>query len=84
MIVYLVCTREDWEVRCKIDNEPPIDDETNIRELSKTAEDLEKAGIKVLAYDTSKHAPYAIAKDVLKCMEKLDKEADDGSAQSSS
>lgn len=74
VIVYLVCAREDWEVRCKIDNEPPIDYETNMRELSKTAADLQKAGIEVLVYDTSAQAPYAIAKDILMKIERLDKE----------
>lgn len=68
-IIYLVCDKEDWEVRCKIDNEPKIDYDLHLAEFNKTAKILDDAGVEILVYNTSKYTPYAIAKDIIKYME---------------
>lgn len=74
IIVYLIVEKEDWEVRCKLANEPAIDYGKHITEFNKTAMLLNDAEIPVLVYNTSKYTPYQIAKDIIHYMEDREKE----------
>ena len=74
IIVYLTVDKEDWEVRCKLKNEPKISYEVHTNEFNNSAMALDKAGIPILVYNTSKYTPYQIAKDIIKYMEDREKE----------
>lgn len=74
IIVYLTVDKADWEVRCKLAHEEPINYEQHINEFNATALALDKAGIPILVYNTSVYTPYAIAKDIIHYMEDREKE----------
>ena len=74
IIVYLTVEKEDWEVRCKLSNEPDINYEQHLKIFNATAMELDKAGIPILVYNTSTYTPYAIAKDIIHYMEDRERE----------
>lgn len=82
VVVYLVVDKEDWEIRCKLSNEPNIDYAKHMAVFSQTAMQFNNAGIPVLVYNTSKYTPYQIAKDIIHYMEELEKK-DNGQLESS-
>lgn len=65
LVVYLKAEIEDLEIRHKLSNEPKIDIERDIKVFDDYTEVFEKAGIKVLRFNTSDETPYSIAKKVL-------------------
>lgn len=85
IIAYLIVDKQDWKIRCKLANEPEIDYDQHIKEFNKTAIELDKAGIPILVYNTSKYTPYSIAVDIIHYMNDCEKKdnAQSKSAQSS-
>lgn len=69
--VLLTVDKEDWEIRCKAANEPITDYEKETKEFEKEFFVLEDKGYPVLRFNTSKFTPYAIAKMIVKHMEKI-------------
>lgn len=53
LFVHLYVDKKDWEIRCKLTNEPPIDYDLHMNEFCKTFEYLENHGMKVLVLNTS-------------------------------
>lgn len=73
IIVYLTVNKEDWEIRCKINNEPVIDYEKNKESFDKIINKLRKNDFKILEYDTSLWPPYQIAKEVIRVLDSINK-----------
>lgn len=73
VFVYLTCDKSDWEIRCKLTNEPPIDYDKHKAEFDYTAKQFELNGFKLLRYNTSELTPYSIAKDIISKMEAFEK-----------
>ena len=73
LYVYLQVDKEDWEIRCKLSNEPEIDYKKNIESFD-IAINLTKDKLNILYYDTSLLTPYEIAKKIIYKIEQLNKE----------
>ena len=71
IIVYLTVDKEDWEVRCKINNEPAIDYEKNKEAFEEVINKLRKDKFRILEYDTSIWPPYQIAKQVIEIVDSI-------------
>ncbi len=69
--VLLTVDKEDWEIRCKASNEALTDYDKEKKMFDEAFIDLEDKGYNVLRFNTSKFTPYAIAKMIVKYMEKL-------------
>lgn len=67
---YFVCDEEDWQVRCKMSNEPAIDFVQNLEEFEKTRMMFEQKGFDVLFINTSRISPYDAALKIIQHMEK--------------
>lgn len=73
IIIWLYAEEEDLKIRCDLTNEKSysIIEDTN---LFKTTYDfLKNNNFKIFAYNTSKHTPYSIAKDIIKKIEEMEK-----------
>lgn len=70
--VLLMVEKDDWEIRCKLTNEELIDYETHSKCFIKEFNSLDC--VHKLAFNTSKETPYSIAKEIIKYMEKINKE----------
>lgn len=71
VFVHLECDKEDWEVRCKLTNEPTISYEDDIKMFRDEFKQLKDKGFHVISLNTSVTTPYDCAKIILKYMEKL-------------
>lgn len=65
LFVFLDVDKEDWEVRCKMSNEPIISYDEHVVAYENAIINFNCSGCKFLRYNTSKMTPYAIAKDIL-------------------
>lgn len=77
--VYLYVDKEDWQIRCNINNEPKIDYDEFNSQFDRTISSMKDMypNLKILTYDTSKFTPYEIAKDVINKVNNLNKEVED-------
>lgn len=73
VFVYLFCDEDDWNVRCKLTNEPAIDYTKHKLEFDKTYEMFTKAGFKTLSANTSHITPYNLALEIIRQIEELNK-----------
>ena len=73
VFVYLFCDEDDWNVRCKLTNEPAIDYTKHRLEFDKTYEAFTKAGFKTISANTSHITPYDLAKEIIHQLEELNK-----------
>lgn len=71
VFVHLYCDKTDWEVRCKLTNEPAIDYKENIEAFDKTVSEFKKLGFHVLSFNTSYLTPYNVAKQVMAYIDNL-------------
>jgi hypothetical protein len=69
--VLLDVQKEDWEIRCKLTQEPLINFEQNRMAFQYSREELLKNELIVLEYNTTLYTPYYIALDIIKKMDKL-------------
>ena len=69
LFVYLTTDKEDWEVRCKLTNEPKIDYDLNKSIFDETVNEFVKLGFQTLTFNTSQMTPYSIAKAIITYME---------------
>lgn len=63
--VYLVCDKEDWEVRCKMTNEPKIDYDKHKKAFDEVVDNMIDKGFNVFIYNTTKYTPYYIATQLM-------------------
>lgn len=70
--VYLTVDKDDWNIRCKLTNEPYIDYDKNT-EYFNTTKTLLNDDFIIYEYNTSTMTPYQIALDVLNKVDKLNK-----------
>lgn len=65
--VYLTTCKEDWEVRCKVSNEPKLD--FSFEEMKQTFDDtvadLIKKGYNIYVYNVSTDSIFNIAKQII-------------------
>lgn len=69
--VYLTVDKEDWKIRCNINNEPDIVYEDNVKVFNDAYNELLKNGFNTLKINTSKYSQYEIAKQIVKRMDEL-------------
>lgn len=75
LIVYLTADEDDWNIRCKITNEPKIDYKSNINAFNDAKDFIKNTThVNVLEFNTSHMTPYEIAKAVCKRMDELNEE----------
>lgn len=74
IFVHLYCDKADWEVRCKLTNEPTIDYKKNIDAFEETVEEFKMFGFHVLSFNTTNLTPYNVAKQVIAYIDKLNKQ----------
>lgn len=66
--------KDDWEIRCKMTNEPKIDYQQNV-DAFKYAEMIgRKNKLRIIHVDSTKNTPYTIAKQIIAYATKMDKE----------
>lgn len=61
LYVLLTVDKKDWEVRCKLNNEPAISYEDNVAAFEYAADIIRRNGYKVIEFNTSQYTPHAIA-----------------------
>lgn len=69
----LVPEKDDWLIRCKLENEPPMEGsyELNVDEFLESAKLFIENGVEIRVIGSSYWAPFKIAKDILEIMGKL-------------
>ena len=75
IFVYLFCDEDDWNIRCKLTNEPAIEYTKHRLEFDKTYDMFTKAGFKTLSANTSHITPYDLAKEIIRQVDELNKAA---------
>lgn len=65
VFVYLYCDKEDWNIRCKLTNEPKIDYADHLNAFDITYDQFKNNGFKIITFNTSYAAPYQIALEVI-------------------
>ena len=63
--VLLTVDKRDWEIRCKINDEPNIDYDMHSKAFTDASVQLLQAGILVRKYNTSDMTPFNIAKAIV-------------------
>ena len=63
--VYLTVNYEDWKIRCKMNNEPIIDYDSNVKVFDDIYDELLNKNVTILKFDTSTMTQYEIAKAIL-------------------
>ena len=71
VFVYLTASREDWEIRCKIHNEPKIDYDQHVKAYNEVVEQFRDNNFIVLEFNTSKMTQYQIAQKIMKKLKEL-------------
>lgn len=71
LVVLLSANEEDLELRLKMSHHPNIDIGLEQEIFARQADILENEGIPVLRYNTSYNTPYAIAKEVISIMRRM-------------
>jgi len=74
--VYLSVEKDDWEIRCKLTNEPIINYYTFIEHFESTVKDIKYLypNINIICYNSSHMTPYDIAKDIISKLDDLNEE----------
>lgn len=65
LFVFLDVCKEDWEIRCKVSNEPNISYESHYAMYEEAIEEFKSEGCRFIRYNTSEMSMYSIAKDIL-------------------
>lgn len=81
IFVHLYCDKADWEVRCKLTNEPTIDYKKNIDAFEETTKEFKKHGFHVLSFNTTNLTPYNVAKQVIAYIDKLNRQEEEKNKQ---
>lgn len=71
LYIRLDVDKKDWELRCKLDNEPKIDYYENVRVFENAYNECSE--LTMLRFNTSFNTPYSIALNILDAIEKLNK-----------
>lgn len=71
--VYLTVDKPDWQIRCKLNNEPSIDYETNLEAFNKAKNFIKNSGYTVLEFNTSEETAFSIANKIVSFMDSLNK-----------
>lgn len=71
LFVWLVCDEEDWNIRCKLTNEPKISYADDINMFKDEFYTLATKGFHVLQLNTSQLTPYVCAKLIIQKIEEL-------------
>jgi len=74
LFVHLKVEKDDWKIRCKVNNEPDIDFDSNSNEFNKTIQWFKDNSFYVTEYNTSKKTPWQIAKNVIETLETFNNE----------
>lgn len=69
--VLLTVNKDDWEIRCKVNNEPAIDYDEHHKAFIEATSQLMHAGILVRSYNTSDMTPVNIAKNIVAFMHSI-------------
>lgn len=72
--VLLTVDEDDWNIRCKITNEPKIDYNTNSKSFEDAYNELVSNGMVIPRFNTSTMSPYEIAKQIVEYADKLNSE----------
>lgn len=77
--IYLFVEKDDWEIRCKLTNEPIINYHTFTNHFESTVKDIEHLypNINIFYYNSSLMTPYVIAKEVITRLDKLNDEVNE-------
>lgn len=77
LYVHLTADKTDWECRCKVANETPIDYDKNVKVFNDTFDYLAKKhkDFKYIVCNTSETSVYNITKTIIATIEKLNNEA---------
>jgi len=84
IVVYLDVDKDDWEIRCKLNNEPKIDYDADRALYMKYLDVLIKQDVEILSYNTSKETPINIAKSIIRYIEAKNSRKDSSNEESSS
>ena len=71
LFVRLTVDREDWEIRCKMHNEPYINFDIHTFKYDRVFEEFRNQGFHVLEFNTTQLTQYQIAKKIIEELEKL-------------
>lgn len=63
--IFLTTDKKDWEIRCKISNEPSINFEKNSEAFEEAKKLLLEKGYTVLSYSVSEQSIYHLAKQII-------------------
>lgn len=74
VFVNLLVDKEDWEIRCKLANEPEIDFYKNSNAFHETVSWFKNNGFYVKEYNTSTMTPFQIACEIIQFMEDINKD----------
>jgi hypothetical protein len=66
LLVYLYCDENDWNIRCKLSNEPKINYQEHLKEFNNTVDYFKNNNFNVLTINTSHITPYDAALLILK------------------
>lgn len=70
IIVFIDVDKEDWEIRCKMSNEPKIDYEKSYECFEYAIQQLKDCHF--LRFNSSKLTPYQIAKSIMSYLDNLE------------
>ena len=71
LFVRLTVDREDWEIRCKMHNEPKINFDQHTAEYDNVFEMFRQQGYHVLEFNTTQLTQYQIAKKIIEKLNEL-------------
>lgn len=78
LYVHLTANKTDWECRCMLANERPIDYDNNVKAFNDTFEYLKNkhgSEFKYIVCNTSETSVYNITKTIIETIEQLNNEA---------
>lgn len=67
-------SKEDWQVRCKMTNEPKIDYQKNVNAFKYAEAIGKKNKLRIIHVDSTRNTPYSIAKQIINYATKMNKE----------
>ncbi len=70
IIIYLTVDEDDWNIRCKLANEPKTNYHEDVELFEKYKNLLKQEGLTILEYNTSKMTMFQIAQDVINKLER--------------
>lgn len=72
--VLLTVNKNDWEIRCKLTNEPKIDFIENSNAFIDAFKILKDTKLPICTFNTSDYTPYMIAREIIQYMNTLNGE----------